>query len=87
MSNYNKILMIAKDLQDEFGKKITVAESLQIAAQIQVADSISDGLQTGFSGEPTFLEAIAMSLGFAPKSERIFSSTVADSLKSIASKD
>ena len=87
MSNYNKVLKIAKDLQEEFGNKITVSESLQIASQIQLVECISDGLQTGFSGQPTFLEAIAMSLGFAPKEERRHSKTVAESLQMLVNKE
>lgn len=87
MNNYNEVLKIAKDLQEEFGKKITVFESLQIAAQIQIAEALTNGLQTGVSNEPALLEAIAISLGFTAKNERVFSSTVADSLKSIASKE
>lgn len=87
MSIYSKVMQTAKDLQEDFGNKLTLAESLQIAVQIVQTETLSDGLQTGVTNEPVFLEAIAMALGFAPKNERMFSSTVADSLKAIASKD
>jgi hypothetical protein len=87
MSNYGKVLSISKDIQEEFGEKITVFESLQIASQIHIAQCISDGLQTGLSDEPVFLEAIAMALGFKSKTERTFSKTVADSLHRLAAKE
>ena len=87
MNNYNEVLKTAKDLKEEFGKSITIFESLQIAAQIQIVEALCNGLQTGVTDEPAFLEAIAMSLGFKPKNERVFSTTVADSLSIIAGKE
>lgn len=87
MNNYSQVVKISKDLLEEYGNKITLFESLQIATQIHLAECVTAGLQPGISDEPASLEAIAISLGFSPKKDRMFSSTVADSLKMLVEKE
>jgi hypothetical protein len=84
---YHKTLEVAKDLQKEFGNKITLIEALQIATQIVTAQTLADGLQTNDPRTVTFLEAIAMALGYEPNSEGIKSKTVASSLNKLLYKD
>jgi len=68
MNNYGHVLRLAKSLQEEFGNKITLAESLQVAALIHQTEVIAAGLLVRSvnesEDEPVALEAIAMTLGY-----------------------
>ena len=66
MNNYSEVLKTAKDLRDDFKDKISVAESLQIAAQIQISEVLTRALTITHSETPEPLEAIAMALGQKP---------------------
>ena len=78
MNNYNEVLRIAKDLQEEFEKKISLFESLQIAAQIHQSEVLTAGLMVNKVDRPVALEAIAMVLGY----EKQFGGSILDVLRS-----
>lgn len=79
MSNYSKVLRIAKDLREDF-KDLTIHQSLEIATKIQQCDILSDGLLVQGSA-PVALEAIAMILGYNPDDKG--RTTIVDSIKDI----
>lgn len=79
MSSYNNVIEIAKNLREEFDNKISLFESLQIAAQINQAQLLSDGLLVNNSKQPVALEAIAMILGFKPDDQ--YRTTIIDAIK------
>lgn len=78
MNNYNEILKIPKDLQEEFGKKITLFESLQVAAQIHQSEVLTAGLMVNKVDRPVALEAIATVLGY----DKQFGGSILEALRS-----
>ena len=64
MNNYNAVLAISKNLQEEYGVRITLFESLQIAASIHQTEVLTAGLMVNSVDRPVALEAIAQVLGY-----------------------
>lgn len=62
MAAYESIRGISQRLAKDFD--LAIPDNLPLAAQIHLCDILEHGLQTWDRGMPTFLEAIAMSLGF-----------------------
>lgn len=86
MNNYGHVLKLAKDLQEEFGNKLSLFESLQIAAQIHHTEVVRTGLLVRSVNEsedkPVALESIAMVLGYTEsKNEFATSGTLLEVLR------
>lgn len=85
MNTYKHVLNLAKDLQEEFGNKITLVEALQIAAQIHQTEVLSEGLLVrGINqsdSKPVALEAIAMTLGYTEKNGFFAPDTIIDAIR------